>query len=610
MAIFVIVAVLIVAVIVLVVVFRGELFGADLGEFGQVFDAYGSCIEGAGRNAVEIAGVQGGHIDTGDYVPGSEYAPFSSHLTFLGTPIKYWYYVSGNNVIRENVPSKNDIENEISEVVAGEIADCDFSSFYEQGFYVDAESEPDVKTTINGESVKVSVNAALSVSREGKSARKTSHGVEISSRLGKFYDSALEIYEKEKNEAFLENYAVDALRSYAPVDGALLQCGPEIWNTQEVVTDLMQGIEANYQHIKFKGDYYTLDNKEDSYFVVDKSVEFPTRVVYSREWPSKVEITPADNAVMIAKPIGNEQGLGVMGFCYVPYHFVYDVSFPALIQIYDGNELFQFPVAVVIDNNVAREARFSELGIGEQEFDICSSRPADIKVNVYDLSLNPVSGARVSYKCFDDSCFLGKTGANGGLEASAPQCLNGQVIAEIEGYKTGKALFSTNKENIADIVLDKEHENQIEVRIGSKALSGTAIVQFESADEVRAVALPQSDKVSLSEGLYNVSVYVYGKSAIVIPSSSKTQCQQVPRVGILGFLGQTKEECFEIKFPETRIEHALTGGGKAQEYLLESDLKKGKMIISVQEFAKPTALEQLQYNFESMKNSRAEVSFL
>ena len=42
-----------------------------------------------------------------EYEAGSEYMPFSSQLDFLGNPIPYWYYVSGNNIQREQVPSKN-----------------------------------------------------------------------------------------------------------------------------------------------------------------------------------------------------------------------------------------------------------------------------------------------------------------------------------------------------------------------------------------------------------------------------------------------------------------------------------------------------------------------
>ena len=62
---------------------------------------------------------------------------------------------------------------------------------------------------------------------------------------------------------------------------------------------------------------------------------------------------------MIAKPIGTQPGLSAMKFCYAPYKFVYDMYFPVLIQVYskdDANEVFQFPVSVVINKNMPREA--------------------------------------------------------------------------------------------------------------------------------------------------------------------------------------------------------------------------------------------------------------
>ena len=39
---------------------------------------------------------------------------------------------------------------------------------------------------------------------------------------------------------------------------------------------------------------------------------------------------------MIAKPVGTEQGMGIMGFCYSPYHFVYDINSKAVNKCLRG----------------------------------------------------------------------------------------------------------------------------------------------------------------------------------------------------------------------------------------------------------------------------------
>src|SRR3989338_10537230 len=107
-AIFVIIALVIVGGIVLLYSYREQIFVKSIpAELRPVFDYYQSCVEEQGRAAIDLAESQGGRVDPGIYVPGSEYAPFSSQLNFLGFPVSYWFYLSGNGLIRENIPSKS-----------------------------------------------------------------------------------------------------------------------------------------------------------------------------------------------------------------------------------------------------------------------------------------------------------------------------------------------------------------------------------------------------------------------------------------------------------------------------------------------------------------------
>jgi rod shape-determining protein MreC len=43
------------------------------------------------------------------YEASSEYMPFSSQLDFLGNPVPYWYYISGNNglIMSHNLKNTN-----------------------------------------------------------------------------------------------------------------------------------------------------------------------------------------------------------------------------------------------------------------------------------------------------------------------------------------------------------------------------------------------------------------------------------------------------------------------------------------------------------------------
>jgi len=75
----------------------------------------------------------------------------------------------------------------------------------------------------------------------------------------------------------------------------------------------------------------------------------------------------------------------------------------------------------------------------------------------------------------------------------------------------------------------------------------------------------------------------------------------------LGFFGSTKEECFDIILPETKIEHALIGGGSGNVYITESQLEDGRIKVSVDSLPVPKSLEELQYNYASFESLVVDV---
>ncbi len=608
-AIFVIVALVVVAGILIYFFARGRIGGERISpELVPVYDYYQSCIQNELDSAIRISGAQGGRIYVGDYIPGSDYAPFSSHLNFLGTPIPYWFYVSANGLIKEGIPTRSEMERDIERFIYEGLEFCNMEVFFARGFVIEG-NEPVVKVTIRDDRVTAEVDSELRVSKGEESAVKYSHVAEAVSKLGKFYKLASEIYSKQKEEAFLEKYAVDVLYLYAPVDGVEIQCAPKIWSTRAVHEDLRVAFEENFAEIKFRGGYVELSDEKKEYFVLDKNVDEIVRVMYSRNWPTKIEITGEgiDDELMIAQTIGTQEGMGVLGFCYAPYHFVYDVSFPALVQIYDTAEVFQFPVAVIIDNNVARNAVLNE-GFGQQEsFDFCQYRNSELEVNLFDINLNRVNG-NLSYECFDQRCRLGQT-SSGKFIGSAPKCVNGFIHVRAEGYSDKTQLFSTSDQSYTDIILDREFEVKVDVDLGGREI-GNAIISFVK-DDGRSVSavIPEYDTIKLSEGSYKVTMYVYGNSSLTIPASTNYQCVDVPKSGLLGFFGATTEKCFDVSIPETKMEYALIGGGTVEDYFLESELRRGRVNIQATPFPTPNNIEQLQDNFELFDTRRIYLTF-
>ena len=580
-ALFVIVAVVVVVGALVYVSVQNGLFSPDeRGEFGEIYEYFESCIEQETRAVAALAGAQGGIVDVDFREQGSEYAPFGSQLDFLGFEVPYWYYVSGNGVIKEKVPEMNDIEEGMEEFIGDGLEACDFSVFEERGVEIKVnEDGKEVKVNVEESSILVDVDFEMVVSDGKRISRRGTHSVQVGSNFGGFYNQAKEIYAYQSSVAFLENYSVDVLRLYAPVDGVEIQCNPKTWKTREVVENLKLGLESNIGALKMQGDYYRVDEKGE-YFVVDQNVEHATRFLYSQNWPSKVEIAGAGQEVMIAEPIGTEQGLGVLGFCYAPYHFVYDVKYPVMVQIYDDQEMFQFPVVVVIDKNLPREGYVSDLGFDIEEDEICEFATQDLEVGIFDSSLNEVD-ASLSFVCFNQKCDLGES-ESGRFVGKVPACLNGQLVVEKEGFADHISEFSSNQEDFMEVILDPTRNVEIKLRVDGEELEEgeTALISFEGV-EGGSIFLPEAKNIDLSEGFYNLSVYVYGGADVVIPASSSRQCYDVPKSGVLGFFGGSNEECTVIEIPESKIEQSLIGGGIGQEYLLLSELDSGELVLEV-----------------------------
>jgi len=247
---FVIIAIVIVAAAIGIFVFRDKIFpSGGGGEFAEVYDYFDSCIEANTKIALSMAGTQAGYIKVPDFEPGNEYAPFSSQMDFLGNPVPYWYYVSSNGVIKEQVPSIFEIEMQIEDYLNEEIPKCDFSSLREKGYVIELK---EIKTNVNikNSKVDVSVNGDLYVEKADSNAVKKIHEVSVSSKFGEFYSLALDIYDKEKKDMFLENYAIDVMYNYAPVTGSELSCSPMTWNAREVVQNIRTGLSANIGALK------------------------------------------------------------------------------------------------------------------------------------------------------------------------------------------------------------------------------------------------------------------------------------------------------------------------------------------------------------------------
>ncbi len=600
-AIFIIVAVLFIAGIGAVVLLsKSGISPVGSKEFKPVVEYISECVAESVRLGGEILGEQGGYIEMSEFETGSAHSPTGSQLDFLGTPVAYWKYVSGNGIEREQMPTKRQMQEQLGEFVLARSNECELSEFRKKGFEIDF-SINDAEILIDKNEIRFDVDTELKMAFGEKTASVEKISGKVESKLGSFYAKALEIYNKEKSEMFLENYAVDALRLYAPVDGVELGCGAKMWKFSDVESELKNSFEANIQAIN------TADKSQD-YFAKRFSAGSGEgiRFLYSRNWPTKIEVSgeKVSNGVLIAEPIGMQEGFGILGFCYVPYHFVYDILFPALIQIYDDDELFQFATGVVIEKNKARQGVIADAE--EFESNLCKFKNEQATIYTYNAELEPVE-ADISFRCLGESCDIGKTASDGKeavLSAEVPQCVNGAVFASAEGYAGKKQSVSTNQRASVELILDKLYNVTLEIDSNGRELSELAVVNFVSAENTISIAWPETKVVRLSEGEYEISLMSYKNGSILIPASTENKCVKTARPGLLGILGQTKEKCFDATIPAQTLNNVVSGGGRAKAYFLPSQLAKGKIKIITPAVKTPTSLEELQNAYIEIENNK------
>lgn len=604
--IFIILAIFLVAIVALALIFWDDLFKKDFpSNINPVYNTFKDCLEQDLLLGINVLESQGGYIYLPTYEEGSEYMPFSSQLDFLGNPIPYWYYVSGNNIPRTQVPSIEDMENELERFIESESRDCFFEDYYNEGYSIDMD-EPEADILIKDKEVILDLKMDFTVSKDEEIYTAKKHEIKVDSELGSLYDTALKVYQKEQQESFLEEYGIDVLRLYAPVDGVEITCSPKIWNADEVFSEITTALQANT--LVLKGT-----NNKKEYFDVEIN-DLPSnqrvRFMTSPNWSSTFEVNPSDGPIMVANPVGNQQGMGILGFCYVAYHFVYSARYPVLVQVISGrgtDEIFQFPLAVVIEKNQPKNASISEESVPITYDELCKDKNTKMNIRVYDSNLRDVE-SQISYSCLGTTCNIG-TAENGRLSELFPQCVNGFINVKADGYKEESIMYSTVTEGSLSIYLSKLYNLSVQLKVDNQIYNKEAVITFTSDEFSRTISYPAQKSVELAEGVYEIEVNVYKNSSLKIGATTKEHCVDVPLEIIGGITGLTRKKCVTMQVPEQLISSVISAGGKVEYTLSESELKKSKNIdLYAKRLPEPNTLEQIQTNYILLEETELGVN--
>jgi len=557
------------------------------------------CIESKTTLGVSLLEVSGGYINNlPKFEAGSKYQPFSSELTFVGVDIPYWFYMSGSNLARSQVPTIESMEIELENFLDEEIASCYLDNFLDEGYDIEIDI-PKSSVAIKEDYIDLNVDMEVVVSKELDVAVINNYELRVDTNLGYLYNEAKSIYDEEQSSFFLENYTIDVLNLYAPVDGVEISCSPKTWQAKEIYSDVREALQANTMQLRN-------DESNEEYFNINLKTDAKVNFLYFKDWTTYFEVVPTNDEVLIAKPVGKEQGMGILGFCYVPYHFVYNLRHPVLIQVSKDSETFQFPMTVLIEGNLPRKSVGTQAQ-GAPQDQVCENKNSNVELNIYDEDISPINEASVDFECVGVSCSIDYS-INEGIPTKLPQCANGVLRIDADGYKPYKSIYSSVSDGSVAVVLEKEYEKEVSILAAGKTYEDRAIVTFTSDEFSKTLIYPENNKISLFAGNYEVQIYLYKNSELKLEATTTQECYTIPRSGLLGLAGLTKKECSTVNVDEQIITDALIGGGNGEYSFSKAELRDSNSIeLSLDTIIIPETLDELQQNYLLFDVSRVEV---
>ena len=557
----------------------------------QVEKYFKACVSEQIKQAVATAELQGGYLKLPAFDQGSEVFPFSSYLNFLSLDIPYWAYVSGNGIQKTQNPGIGDIEKQFSEYLVPYIKDCTNFEKLDQFknlniTYGDIES---ISIKINSDYIESSIAMPLTIKGDDVDFRTTEHKINTKTAFGSLHKDSTTLFTQENNNKILEKYALDIINNYAPVEGIELSCVPKFWQTFEIKNNLKLALQENIQELKVSGSDYRLRYRENRYFIINSPISKQVNFLYLKSFPTKIDVFPNQGDYIRADPIGTQESLCSLGFCIIPYHFVYDAYFPVLIQVSSGTEIFQFPVLVVIEKMSARN---TSNDTALSEFDLCST-PGQLGT-VFTTSDNKPISSEISYRCLKQTCNIGSTNVSGNearLTAKFPKCVNGYITAKADGYKETEVLASTNQPFTSTINLEKLYNLSIKLNAES---SENAIIYFNSTDYSSTITYPQQKSIEIPEGDYNINVQMFKTSSLSLGAQETEKCVSVPVSGIPGMMGATTEQCYNLTLPSSQLTNVPIGGGNSEFSVTLGELaSKNTINIQAQKFDAPKTTDDV-----------------
>jgi hypothetical protein len=464
--IFIILGIILLLAVTLILVLRSEIlpkeevFATDKGKIEHFMT---SCIERLGEEALFRLGVQGGYVN----VPSNIANDGNLHLrTSPFQVVPYWAY--GEN---KDIPPLEIIEREINIYIEKNLRDCLFQT---ENFQETYDFQEKSKITANTQALETKVafdvhwDIELSTVTGEVVATLVDHTGESPIKLKKVYDTATTIIEKELSQLKVEDITQDLLaleHPKVPLAGFEMSCSQKKWNIGETKKTLQDMLRINLHELKISGTEYVEFPNElpyyQNHYIWNMGPEFRQSDIsvlfnYDNSYPFAFNVDPQYGGVLKSGPFGGNSDL-LSFLCMQSWKFVYDISYPVLVDIRDDSTGYKFKTAftVHIQNNYPdrsgiekKQPTFFSDTLSDDVF--CQDSPVPITVFTTERIYNNegvdysdiLDGVDITFSCLQYGCEIGETEYNFGgmgdvsaLRTNFPYCVGGILRGKKEGYK-------------------------------------------------------------------------------------------------------------------------------------------------------------------------------
>tara|TARA_B100001971_G_scaffold99734_1_gene92004 strand:- start:214 stop:2358 length:2145 start_codon:yes stop_codon:yes gene_type:complete len=605
------------------------------------------CLEDTAVRGLKLIGEHGGYIGMENPELTKETFEINNNPTesdaVVFAPggnlkIPYWHYLKSENectgscVFASKRPplreGENSIQEQLNRYIEKEFPKCinSFEDLKQQGFEIDIIKKESADVRVAEEDIVVILDYSLEVKKDDVVSSLDQFFVRIPLNLQKIYNLATEITNLQQEFRFLEKQTMNLISGFASIDEDKFPPITDLrfrpgsgtsWKKSNVRERIAQTLMSyiplfQVENTKnFDRIFYSSSLKQNLYDTMiipsrQQYNELDVNFNYLDFWPIFFDLNCNGE---ICNPESASSGLfsDILGFIGLQrYNFVYDVSFPALVEIVDESALnsrgykFNFFLESNVRNNKEMPAEFFPLqaiSTASTSFlcDPGNRNSGNVVVKVLNPDSKPIGDASITFSTAGESCYIGKTDENGILSTKFPTGTAGGVVSFLkQDYISKSWLFDAKKSDSSlDVVLEPVNDKKIVVKKkllekSGKSWSFTNKISDLSESEEAHISLtrlspiteeefssfaslsgPNSEEIRIAPGKYEVSINMFLREKLSIPEKK-----------IKKKIGLFNEEEFEMPGFEFNENNPYPSGGlRLNVTITENDLRKGTIVF-------------------------------